>query len=302
MGDLKNQININRARNIEKILAPFLGTAGIFSIFITIGIIFVLSRETFEFFQMVPFWDFLFGTKWEPLLEPKSFGVLPLLCGTFLITVGAALIAIPFGVLIAIFLSEYANSNLRRILKPILELLAGIPTIVYGFFALTFVTPILKSISPDVEVFNALSGSIVVGIMILPMVASLADDAFLSVPQSLKHGAFALGATSFEVIKGVIFPTAFPRIMAAFILAISRAIGETMAVTLASGSNPQLTLNPLQSIQTMTSYIVQVALGDTPAGGVEYLTSYAVAALLFVMTFSLNLIGHRIMISNRKKI
>ncbi|HAZ13941.1 MAG: phosphate ABC transporter permease subunit PstC [Bdellovibrionales bacterium GWA2_49_15] len=292
---MENAQSIERAKKIEKALLPILMVAGLFTIFVTIGIIFILSRETWQFFKMVPVLDFLFGVKWEPLMEPKSFGVLPLISGTLLISVGAGLLAIPAGIMIGIFLTEYAPSNIRRIVKPILEILAGIPTIVYGFFALTFVTPFLKTFMPDIEVFNALSGAIVVGIMILPMVASLVDDALLAIPQGLKHGAYALGATPSEVVLGVVIPACFGRIMAAFILAISRAIGETMAVTLAAGSNPQLTFNPLHSIQTMTSYIVQVALGDTPAGGVEYLTSYAVAFLLFCMTFSLNWIGHRIM-------
>jgi len=294
-------LRIRKSKRVEKLLWPVLASAGLFSILVTALIIYVLFHETWQFFKIVSVFDFLTGAKWEPLLEPKSFGVLPLISGTALITLGAAIISIPTGVLVGVYLSEYANPTFRRWIKPVLEILAGIPTIVYGFFALTFVTPIIKTILPDTEIFNALSGSIVVGIMILPMVASLADDAFLALPQGLKHGAYALGATSFEVVRGVLIPATFARLMAAFILAISRAIGETMAVTLASGSNPQLTLNPLHSIQTMTSYIVQVALGDTPAGGVEYMTSYAVASLLFVMTFSLNVIGHRIMIKSRKK-
>ncbi len=301
MENIQSIQSIEKAKKIEKALLPLLAAAGLFTLLVTAGIIYTLSQETWHFFKTVSVVDFLFGTKWEPLMEPKSFGVLPLVSGTLLISIGAGLFAIPSGVMIGVFLTEYAHEKMRRIVKPILEILAGIPTIVYGYFAITFVTPIIKTIMPDIEVFNALSGAIVVGVMILPMVASLVDDALLALPQSLKHGAYALGATPFEVISGVIIPASFGRIMAAFILAISRAIGETMAVTMAAGSNPQLTFNPLQSIQTMTSYIVQVALGDTPAGGIEYLTSYAVAFLLFVMTFGLNWIGHKIMQQGGRK-
>ena len=301
MENIQSIQSIEKAKKIEKALLPLLAAAGLFTLLVTAGIIYTLSQETWHFFKTVSVVDFLFGTKWEPLMEPKSFGVLPLVSGTLLISIGAGLFAIPSGVMIGVFLTEYAHEKMRRIVKPILEILAGIPTIVYGYFAITFVTPILKTIMPEIEVFNALSGAIVVGVMILPMVASLVDDALLALPQSLKHGAYALGATPFEVISGVIIPASFGRIMAAFILAISRAIGETMAVTMAAGSNPQLTFNPLQSIQTMTSYIVQVALGDTPAGGIEYLTSYAVAFLLFVMTFGLNWIGHKIMQQGGRK-
>ncbi|MBI2519862.1 MAG: phosphate ABC transporter permease subunit PstC [Bdellovibrio sp.] len=297
---MENIHSIERAKKIEKALLPLLAAAGMFTLLVTAGIIFTLSQETWQFFKTVPIIDFLFGTKWEPLMEPKSFGVLPLVSGTLLISIGAGVFAIPSGVMIGVFLTEYAHERIRRMVKPILEILAGIPTIVYGYFALTFVTPLLKTVMPDIEVFNALSGAMVVGIMILPMVASLVDDALLALPQSLKHGAYALGATPYEVIVGVVIPASFGRIMAAFILAISRAVGETMAVTMAAGSNPQLTFNPLNSIQTMTSYIVQVALGDTPAGGIEYLTSYAVAFLLFAMTFVLNWIGHKIMQQGRK--
>ena len=244
---------------------------------------------------MVSITDFLFGTHWEPLLEPKSFGVLPLLFGTIMIVIGSAFICIPIGLIIAIYLSQYASKKARRIIKPILEILAGIPTVVYGYFALTFITPILRTFLPNTEIFNAASGSIVVGIMILPMVASLCDDALQSIPKSLKQGGYALGTTSFEVIKGILIPSAFSGIVASFVLAISRAFGETMAVTLAAGATPQFTLNPLESIQTMTAYIVQVSLGDTPAGGVEYQTIFAVAALLFVVTLGMNLLSNFIM-------
>jgi phosphate transport system permease protein len=221
--------------------------------------------------------------------------VLPLVCGTLLITAGAALVAIPLGLGTGIYLSEYASNGLRGILKPILEILAGIPTVVYGYFALTFVTPQLAKVFPSIQVFNAASAAIVVGVMILPMIASLCDDALRAVPQSLRNAGYALGATRFEVATRVVLPGAFSGVLASFILALSRAIGETMAVTLAAGATPRLTLNPLESVQTMTAYIVQVSLGDTPAGSMAYLTVYAVGMLLFVITLGMNLLGHRVL-------
>ena len=265
------------------------------SILTTILIIYILVSESYNFFKIVSFSEFLFGTRWEPLLEPKSFGVLPLLFGTLMIVIGSAFICIPLGLIIAIYLSQYATKKARSIIKPILEILAGIPTVVYGYFALTFITPILRTILPETEIFNAASGAIVVGIMILPMVASLCDDALQSVPKSLKEGGYALGTTSNEVIRGILIPSAFSGIVASFVLALSRAFGETMAVTLAAGATPQFTLNPLESIQTMTAYIVQVSLGDTPQGGIEYQTIFAVAGLLFIVTLMMNLFSNYIM-------
>lgn len=261
----------------------------------TATVIGILGKESLEFFAQVPVFDFLFGTRWAPLLEPKSFGVLPLVAGTLMIVVGSIAIALPMGLLVAIYLSEYASSKTRAIIKPILEVLAGIPTIVYGFFALTFVTPSLKILYPDIEVFNAISGAIVVGIMILPMISSLCDDALQALPTSLREGAYALGGFRFEVVTEVILPAVSGRIGAAVVLAVSRAIGETMAVTLAAGATPNLSMNPMESIQTITAYIVQVSLGDTPAGGVEYLTSFAVGALLFVLTLVMNIIGNSLL-------
>jgi phosphate transport system permease protein len=262
---------------------------------VTLAIIVVLAKEAFSFFTSVSPLDFLFGTRWTPLLEPRSFGVLPLVGGTFLIVVGSAVIAIPVGMATAIYLGEYASSRVRNIIKPVLEILAGIPTVVYGYFALTFVTPIISKVFPQTQIFNAASASIVVGIMILPMVASLCDDAIRSVPRSLREGAYALGATHLEVSTRVVVPAALSGIIASFVLAISRAIGETMAVTLAAGATPKLTANPLESIQTMTAYIVQVSLGDTPQGGVEYKTIFAVGALLFVITLGMNVLAHRVL-------
>jgi len=258
----------------------------------TCVVLVILGKESLLFFSEVSIFDFLFGTRWEPLLEPKSFGVLPLVCGTLLIVTGSIIIAVPAGLLIAAYLNEFSSERVRTIIKPTLEILAGIPTIVYGYFALTFITPILKTFLPDMQVFNAISGAIVVGIMILPMIASLCDDAFRSIPDKLRDGAYALGATPLEVITQIVMPAAKSRVGASVILAVSRAIGETMAVTLAAGATPKMTLNPLESIQTMTAYIVQVSLGDTPAGGVEYQTCFAVATLLFLMTLTMNMVGN----------
>ena len=212
-----------------------------------------------------------------------------------LVVVGAAIIAIPLGLGSSIYLSEYAADRVRGFLKPALEVLAGVPTVVFGYFALTFITPLLKAALPSTQVFNAASAAIVVGIMILPMIASLSDDAFRAVPRSLRDAGYALGATKFEVSTQIVFPGALSGVLASFVLAISRAIGETMAVALAAGATPRLTANPLQSIQTMTAYIVQVSLGDTPAGSMEYLTIFAVGMLLFLITLAMNLLGNRIL-------
>lgn len=261
------------------------------SLITTVAIIVLLLVESFGFFEHVSPSEFFFGTRWVPLLEPSSFGVLPLLWGTLQITILAAFIAIPMGLASAIYLSEYASDKVRAWVKPILELLAGIPTVVYGYFALTFVTPMLRKVIPDIQVFNALSASIVVGIMILPMIATLSDNALRAVPVSLRQAAYALGATSYEVTTRVVVPAGLSGVMASFLLAISRAIGETMAVTIAAGQTPNLSLTLLESIQTMTSYIVQISLGDTPAGGVAYQTLFAVATLLFVITLLINVIS-----------
>lgn len=261
----------------------------------TIAVIGVLAVETWGFLQQVSIVEFLFGTKWSPLLVPKAYGLLPLLAGTMLIVVGASLVALPIGLACAVYLSEYASNRARSILKPVLEVLAGIPTVVYGFFALTFVTPLLKILLPQTHIFNAASGAIVVGIMVLPMVASLCDDALRAVPASLREGAYSLGATSFEVTARIVVPAGLSGIFAAFVLAVSRAIGETMAVTLAAGATPNLTLNPLESIQTMTAYIVQVSLGDTPAGTLTYQTLFAVASVLFLITLVLNIVANIVM-------
>jgi phosphate transport system permease protein len=265
------------------------------SLFTTLAIVVLLMVESVEFFRNVSPLEFFFGTRWVPLLNPSSFGVLPLLWGTMLITIGAAVIAIPLGLASAIYLSEYASDRMRAWIKPALELLAGIPTVVYGYFALTFVTPMLRNVIPDLQVFNALSGAIVVGIMILPTIATLSDNALRAVPVSLRQAAYAVGATSYEVTTRIVVPAGLSGVMASFLLAISRAIGETMAVTLASGQTPNLSFSMLESIQTMTAYIVQVSMGDTPSGGIGYQTLFAVAMLLFLITLLINVISQWIL-------
>lgn len=259
------------------------------SILTTLGIISILAFETTSFFSEIGLKEFFLNTEWAPLLDPRSFGIWPLINGTFLITAGAAIVGLPIGVLIAVYLNEFAPKKLARVIKPVLEVLAGIPTIVYGYFAITVITPLLRTFFDNVEVFNALSAAFVVGIMIVPLVASISDDAIKAVPNAIKDGGYALGATKFEVIRNITLPVASSGITAAFILALSRAIGETMAVTLAAGSTPKLTANFFESIQTMTAYIVQVCMGDVPHTSIEYKSIFAVGAVLFVITFAFNI-------------
>jgi len=275
----------------ERAIRGTLLACGLVSILTTAGIVIVLVWESVGFFAEVSPWEFLTGTKWTPLFKPQNFGVLPLVAGSVLVAVGASLIALPVGLSAAIYLAEYSPPRARRILKPVLEILAGIPTVVYGYFALTFITPIIRRIFPQTGVFNAASAAIVVGIMIIPLVASLSEDALRAVPRSLREAALGLGATKQETVTRVVVPAALSGIVASFILAISRAIGETMAVVLAAGATPKLTLNPLESIQTMTAYIVQVSLGDTPFGSIEYRTIFAVGLLLFTITLLLNVLS-----------
>ncbi len=262
------------------------------SLLTTAGILYSLLSQAIGFFFEVPLIDFLTGTRWAPILKPQAYGVLPLVCGTLLVAAIAAVVALPVGLATAIFLSEYAPDKIRRILKPLLEILAGVPTVVYGYFALTFVTPQLQKLVPDMLVFNALSAGLVMGIMIIPMVSSLSEDAMLAVPRSLRYAAYALGSTRLEVSLKVVVPAALSGIIASFIIAVSRAIGETMLVTLAAGATPRMTFNVFDSIQTMTAYIVQLSLGEAPHGSLEYNTIFAVGLLLFVMTLIMNVIGH----------
>ena len=281
-----------RSRNIqERIARAVLFVFSTVSILTTAGIVSVLLFEAIQFFQEVSPIEFLTGTRWTPLFASKHFGVLPLVMGTLLVAFLSMLVALPLGLLSAIYLSEYAPDRVRQVIKPVLEILAGIPTVVYGYFALLFVTPLLRSISDEIAVFNALSASIVMGIMILPMVSSLSEDAMSAVPNSLREGAYALGATKLEVATRVVVPAALSGIAASFILATSRAIGETMIVTVAAGQNPNFTLNPFVPIETMTAYIVQVSLGDAPAGTLEFKTIFAVALTLFFLTLVMNLLS-----------
>ncbi|MDI3531229.1 MAG: phosphate transport system permease protein [Candidatus Atribacteria bacterium] len=282
---------ILQAKRKEQVVRSVFFIFSLISIFTTLGIVFVLVFEAIGFFQEVSILEFLTDTLWTPLSYDKHFGILPLLCGTLLTSLIAMLVAGPLGLLTAIFLSEYASPRVRRICKPILEILAGVPTVVYGYFALLFVTPLLQKIIPSLSGFNALSPGIVMGIMILPLVSSLSEDAMYVVPQGLREAAYALGSTKMEVSLKVVVPAAFSGITTSFILAISRAIGETMLVTIAAGQMAQLTFNPLVPIQTMTAYIVQVSLGDTPAGSLEYKTIFAVGLVLFLLTLILNLVA-----------
>ena len=278
-------------KRFEFLIEWALFLCALLSVGTTIGIIAVLAVETVAFLREVPIVDFLFGTEWTPLFSNPSFGVLPLVAGTTLVSLIAMLVALPMGLLSAIYLSEYANPRVRRVVKPVLELLAGVPTVVYGYFALLFVTPLLQQVIPGLAGFNALSPGIVMGIMILPLVSSLSEDAMRGVPRGLREGSYALGATKMQTSLRVVVPAAFSGITAAFILAMSRAIGETMIVAIAAGQQPRLTLDPTVGIETMTTYIVQVSMGDTPQGTLEYRTIFAVGMLLFIGTFMLNLVS-----------
>jgi phosphate transport system permease protein len=278
-------------RRAERLIEILLFVCALLSVGTTAGIIGVLAFETAAFFREVPVLDFLTGTEWTPLFSTKRFGVLPLVLGTLLVSAIAMAVAVPTGLLSAIYLSEYAPDRVRRVVKPVLEILAGVPTVVYGFFALTFVTPLLQQVVPGLSGFNALSPGLVMGLMILPLVSSLAEDAMRAVPRGLREAAYALGATRMQTAVQVVVPAAFSGITAAFILAASRAIGETMIVAIAAGQQPRLTVNPLVPLETMTAYIVQVSLGDTPQGTLEYRTIFAVGMLLFLMTLVLNLVS-----------
>ena len=279
----------------ERLIELGLRAAAMVGILTTVGIIVVLLVETVQFFALVSPFDFFGGTHWSPSIKPYSWGVWPLLTGTFLVSGMAILVGAPLGLLAAVFLAEYASDRVRNIVKPTLEAIAGIPTIVLGFFAITVLTPqILKPLIPDISGFNALAGGIVVGLLITPLIASLSDDAIRAVPRSLREGAYAMGATKWEVIRSVVVPAALSGIFASLILAFSRAIGETMAVVLAVGTNPQLTLDPRESVQTMTAFIVAVSLGDTPAESIQFKALFAVGAVLFAVTFLLNIVSERI--------
>ncbi|MHC5003069.1 MAG: phosphate ABC transporter permease subunit PstC [Planctomycetota bacterium] len=287
----------------ETLIETVLVGCASFSILTTVAIIVVLATETIRFFgsDEVTVTEFLTGTEWNPLLgAEKHFGIWPLVCGTMLVTGVAMLVAVPFGLMTAIFLSEYAPRRLRSVLKPILEVLAGVPTVVYGFFALTVITPFLRDIHDGFQIYNVFSAGLAVGIMCLPIVCSISEDALQAVPRGLREGAYGVGGTKFDVSVKVVLPAALSGIVAASLLAIARAVGETMIVALAAGNLAQLTLDPRDQAQTMTAYMVQIFLGDASNFGPEYFSSYAVAATLFVITFILTVIGHRIRVKFRE--
>lgn len=278
----------------EALIARLFLASSLLSVFVTLGIILILSYETFYFFKEVSIIDFFTDTEWTPLFVNKHFGILPLVSGTFLTTFIAILIAIPIGLTSAVYLSEYATPKTRNIIKPLMEIMAGVPTVVYGYFGLLFVTPFLKKIIPDLSGFNSLSAGIVMGIMIIPIISSLSEDAMHSVPIGLREGGYALGSSRLQVAFKIVVPSAFSGIIASFILGVSRAIGETMIVAIAAGQQPRLTLDPRVPIETITSYIVQVSMGDVPYETLEYRTIFVCGMTLFVITFILNIVSFKL--------
>ena len=293
----ERRLGVARPRYGERAIQGVLLLCALLSVATTAGIVFALAEPTIEFFGEVSLADFYGGTEWSPLFADARFGVLPLITATLTTTFWALVVCIPFGLGAAIYLSEYAHDRTRRILKPVLELLAGIPTVVYGFFALTFVTPLLQDIwvfGDEPGVFNALSAGLVMGIMILPTVASLSEDAMAAVPQGLRQGAFALGATKLKVSTQVVVPAALSGIVASFVLGISRAVGETMIVLIAAGGTPNLSFAPGEAMQTMTAFIAAAGLGDQPTGSIGYQTLFAVGSTLFVLTLLMNVISIRL--------
>jgi phosphate transport system permease protein len=282
-----------RARLIrERLIELVLFLAALVSVFTTVGIVYVLVKESVVFFRDVPIGKFLTDTQWTPLFDDAHFGIMVLLSGTLTSSVVALAIAIPLGTVIAIYLSEFAPFKVREVAKPFLELLGGVPTIIYGYFALLFITPLLQKIYPDLPGFNLLSAGIVMGIMIIPYVSSISEDAMRAVPMSLREGSYAMGATRFQTAVKVVVPAAFSGIASAYILGISRAVGETMILAVAAGMQPNLTFNPLEPAATITAYIVQVALGDLPHGSIGYQTIFAAGLTLMLFTLACNIGGH----------
>ncbi|MCO6427500.1 phosphate ABC transporter permease subunit PstC [Nitrosomonas communis] len=276
----------------EKIIELLLFLAAFFSVLITFSIVFMLIKESYIFFQHVSVWEFLTDTQWTPLFDNAHYGILPLVSGTVVSSAIALLVALPLGTTIAIYLSEFASYTVRETAKPFLELLGGIPTIVYGYFALLFVTPLLQMIFPKLPGFSLLSAGLVMGIMIIPYVSSMTEDAMRSVPMHLREGSYAMGATRFQTAIKVVMPAAFSGIAAAYILGISRAVGETMVVAIAAGMQPNLTWNPMEQAATITAYIVQVSLGDLPHGSIGYQTIFAAGLTLLLITLTFNILGH----------
>lgn len=290
----QNKQKKNVSNLVEKWIPTILFLLASITILTTLGILYTLLSQAIQFFRAVPVWEFFTGAVLKPLSQNPEFGILPLINGTLISTAIAMLVAGPIGLMSAIYLSEYASEKVRRVLKPLLEILAGIPTIVYGFFAFTFVTPLIRSIFPEVGATNILSPGLVMGVMIIPMIASLSEDAMTSVPNAMREGSLAMGATKLETTFKVVIPAAFSGIIASFVLGISRAIGETMIVTIASGSSKNFTFDITQSMQTMTAYIVEVAGGEAAAGTTIYYSLYAVAITLFVFTLLMNLFARYI--------
>lgn len=272
----------------ETSIEVFLAFCALVTVFITLGIILILGYESIDFFKEVSIVEFFTGTEWTPLFANKKFGILPLVAGTFLTSFIAILVALPLGLTIAVYLNEYAPPRFTAIVKPLLEILAAIPTVVYGFFALSFITPLLQTFIPDLSGFNALSAGLVMGIMIIPYISSLSEDALRAVPKSLREAAYGMGSTKFQTAFKIMVPAASSGIIVSVILAISRAIGETMIVAVAAGQEPKLTLNPLSSVETITTYIVQVSMGDVPRNSLEYSTIFSAGMALFILTFILN--------------
>jgi phosphate transport system permease protein len=284
----RRQVRHAKERAIESIL--FL--AAFVSVATTVGIVVILVKESIVFFQQVSLWDFLTDTQWTPLFADAHYGILPLLSGTLVSSAVALLVAIPLGTIIAIYLSEFAPFAVREVAKPFLEMLGGVPTIVYGYFALLFVTPLLQMLYPELPGFNLLSAGLVMGIMIIPYVSSVSEDAMRAVPMALREGSYAMGATRFQTAIRVVTPAAFSGLAAAYILGISRAVGETMILAVAAGMQPKLTWNPLEPAATITAYIVQVALGDLPHGSIGYQTIFAAGLTLALVTLLFNVLGH----------
>jgi phosphate transport system permease protein len=281
-----------RRKRRERVIETVLLAAACVSVFTTLGIVYILVRESLSFFSHVSLWSFLTDTQWTPLFDDAHFGIMVLMSGTLTSSAVALAIAIPLGTVIAIYLSEFAGHKTRETLKPLLELLSGVPTIIYGYFALLFVTPLIQKIYPDLPGFNVLSAGIVMGIMIIPYVSSLSEDAMRAVPMSLREGSYAMGATRYQTAVKVVVPAAMSGIASAYILGISRAVGETMILAVAAGMQPTLSFNPLEPAATITSYIVQVALGDLPHGSIGYQTIFAAGLSLMLLTLTFNLIGH----------
>ena len=293
-GAVPTSLRSSRKHYGEKVIQALLGLCALVSIVTTLGIVISLLVPALEFFAEVSPVDFFTGTTWAPLFEPASFGVVPLVVGTFSVTFWALLVAIPLGLGSAIYLSEYASPKRQAVLKPMLEILAGIPTVVYGYFALTAVTPVLRSMGLQVEIFNVLAGGLVMGVMLIPTIASLSEDAMAAVPQGLRDGAYGLGADKLQVSTRVIVPAAMSGIIASFVLGISRAVGETMIVLIAVGQQAKLTFNPLEGVSTLTAFIGATGNGDLPTGSTEYKTIFAVGLTLFVMTLVMNIISIRL--------